>query len=75
MIDQQFHVGLTWVMLTKLKGCRTSTNEISDIGGGAIFAHQGHNLNKLGRGSQDECYKHNIKALCLVDSDPGTLID
>ena len=59
-------------MLTKLKGCKTLANKMSDIGGGAIFGRHGHNLNKLGRGSQDECYKHNIKALGLVVSDPET---
>ena len=41
-------------MLIKLTGCRASTNKTSDIRGGAIFGHQGHNLNKLGRGSQDD---------------------
>ena len=32
---------------------RTSTIQTSDIQGGAIFGRQQHNLNKLGRGSQD----------------------
>ena len=44
---------LTWVILTKLTGCRMSTNKTSDIQGGAKFGRQGHNLNKLGRGTQD----------------------
>ena len=41
-------------MLTKLKGCRTSTNKTCDIRSGAIFGRQRHNFNKLGRGSQDD---------------------
>ena len=42
-------------MLTKLTGCRSSTNKTSSIRGRAIFDRQGHKLNKkLGRGSQDE---------------------
>ena len=41
-------------MLTKLTGCRISTNKTCDIRDGAIFGHQRHNLNKLGRGSQDD---------------------
>ena len=38
----------------KLTGCRTSTNKTCDIHGGIIFGRQGHYLNKLGRGSQDD---------------------
>ena len=45
---------LNWVMLTKLTGCRTSTNKTCDIQGRAIFGRKRHNLNKLGRGSQDD---------------------
>ena len=37
----------------KITGCRTSTNKSSDICDRAIFGCQGHNLNKLDRGSQD----------------------
>ena len=60
---------LTQVILTKLKGRRTSTNNTCDIRGGAIFGQQRHNLNKPGRGSQGTNYKHNIKALGLLVSE------
>ena len=55
---------VTWVMLTKLTGCRTSTNQTCEIQAKAIFSHQaeGYNFNKLGRGSQDDATRHNIKA-------------
>ena len=69
MIDQQFHLDLTWVMLIKLTGCRTSTNRTIDIRDSVIFDGQWHNLNKHGRGSQDNAKKHNSKALGLVISD------
>ena len=51
-------------MLTKLTGCRTSTNKTCDIHDGAIFCRQIHNLNKVGRCSQDDA-----KALGLMVSD------
>ena len=40
----------------KITGCRASANKTCDIrgGGGVIFGRQRHNLNKLGRGSQDD---------------------
>ena len=41
-------------MLTKLTGCRTSTNKTCDIHDGAILGRQIHNLNKVGRCSQDD---------------------
>ena len=56
-------------MLTKLTGCRTSTNKTCDNCSEAIFGRQRHNLNKLGRGSQDDATNINIKALGLVVSD------
>ena len=40
-------------MFTKYTGCRTSTSKTSDIRGRVIFGCQGYNLNKVGRGSQD----------------------
>ena len=50
---EKFHL----IMLTKLKGCRTSTflytrlSKIFDLRGGAIFGPKVHNLNKLRRAS------------------------
>ena len=41
-------------MLTNLTWCRTSTNKTCVIRGRASFGRQKHNLNKLGRGSQDD---------------------
>ena len=47
-------------MLTKLTGFRTSTflfislSKRCDLRGTASFGPQGHNLNKLGRGSLDD---------------------
>ena len=49
-------------MLTKLTGCRTSyflyihvsLCKTCDLRGGVIFGPQGHDLNKLGRGSLDD---------------------
>ena len=41
-------------MLTKLTGCRTSTNKTCDIRDRVIFVSQRHILNKLGRRSQDD---------------------
>ena len=65
-------------MLTKLTGCRTSTNKTCDIRGGAIFGRQRHNLNKLGRGSQDDAtniisrlWAKNIFFMFLSSSDNG----
>ena len=52
--DQQIHKDLTWVMLTKLTGCRTSTNKTSDIRGRAILAARGMIWTNFGRGSQDD---------------------
>ena len=48
------------VMLTKLTGCRTSTFlykslfKTFDLRGGVIYGPQGHDLNKLGRGSLND---------------------
>ena len=41
-------------MLTKITGCRTSTNKTCDIYSGAIFGRQRHKLNKLRGGLQDD---------------------
>ena len=60
------------ISLTKLTGCRTSTflyislSKTCEICGEVIFCPQGHNLNKLGRGSLDDA-TYKISRLGLVD--------